>query len=95
MILLIAKNTVQKGKQKEFVELAKEMIVNTRKESGCIYYDLAADQNDEQVYFFIEKYKDGQAVEYHRSTEYFQTIVPRLSELRVKPSEVTICAVTE
>ena len=55
MILLIAKNTVQEGKQQEFVELAKKMIENTRQEEGCIYYDLVADQNDEQVYFFIEK----------------------------------------
>ena len=72
MILLIAKNTVQEGKQQEFVELAKKMIENTRQEEGCIYYDLVVDQNDEQVYFFIEKYKDEQAVEYHRSTDYFQ-----------------------
>ena len=45
MILLIAKNTVQEGKQQEFVELAKKMIENTRQEEGCIYYDLVADQN--------------------------------------------------
>ncbi len=95
MILLIAKNTVQEGKQQEFVALAKEMIVNTRQEDGCIYYDLVADQNDEQVYFFIEKYKDEAAVEYHRGTEYFQTIVPKLGALRVKPSELSTCTVVE
>lgn len=95
MILLIAKNTVQEGKQQEFVALAKKMIENTRQEEGCIYYDLVADQNDEQVYFFIEKYKDEQAVEYHRSTDYFQTIVPQLGALRVKPSELSTCTVVE
>lgn len=57
MILLIAKNTVQEGKQQEFVELAKKMIENTRQEEGCIYYDLVADQNDEQVYFFMKNTK--------------------------------------
>ncbi|MBQ3615912.1 MAG: antibiotic biosynthesis monooxygenase [Anaerotignum sp.] len=95
MILLIAKNTVQKGKQQEFTELAKEMIINTRQEPGCVYYDLAANQNDEQVYYFIEKYKDEEAVEYHRGTAYFQTIVPKLGALRVKPSEVSTCTVVE
>lgn len=95
MILLIAKNTVQKGKQQEFLALAKEMITKTRQEEGCIYYDLVADQNDEQVYFFIEKYQDEQAVAYHRNTTYFQTIVPQLGALRVKPSEVSTCTVVE
>lgn len=95
MILLIAKNTVQKGKQQEFVALAKEMIVNTRKEAGCVSYDLVADQNDEQIYFFVEKYQDEKAVEFHRGTAYFQTIVPQLGALRVKPSEVSTCTVVE
>ena len=95
MILLIAKNTVQKGKQQEFVELAKKMIENTRQEDGCLYYDLVADQKDEQVYFFIEKYKDEKAVEFHRGTDYFQTIVPQLGALRVKPSELSTCTVVE
>ena len=95
MILLIAKNTVQEGKQREFVALAKKMIENTRQEEGCIYYDLVADQNDEQVYFFIEKYKNEQAVEYHRSTDYFRTIVPQLGALRVKPSELSTGTVVE
>lgn len=95
MILLIAKNTVQEGKQREFVELAKEMIAKSRQESGCVYYDLAADQNDGQIYYFIEKYKDEQAVAFHRDTAYFQTIVPKLGALRVKPSEVSTCTVVE
>lgn len=95
MILLIAKNTVKQGKQQEFVTLAKEMIAKTRQEAGCVYYDLVSDQNDDQIYYFIENYADEAAVEAHRASEYFQTIVPQLAELRVKPSEVSTCTVVE
>ena len=44
---------------------------------------------------FIEKYKDEKAVEFHRGTDYFQTIVPQLGALRVKPSELSTCTVVE
>ena len=69
MVVLIAKNTVKEGLQQEFLKLAKEMIARTREEAGCISYDLAGDQNDTQVFYFIEKYQDERAVEFHRTTE--------------------------
>lgn len=95
MIMLIAKNTVKQGKQQEFVALAKEMIAKTRQEAGCVYYDLVSDQNDDQIYYFIENYADEAAVAAHRASAYFQTIVPQLAQLRVKPSEVSTCTVIE
>lgn len=36
MIMLIAKNTLMEGKQKEFTELAEKLVLATRKEVGCI-----------------------------------------------------------
>lgn len=95
MVVLIAKNTVKEGLQQDFLRLAKEMIRQTREETGCISYDLASDQNDAQVFYFIEKYQDAQAVEYHRATAYFQTLVPQIAALRVKPSEISTCTVLE
>ena len=91
MVVLIAKNTVKEGLQQEFLKLAKEMTVKTRQEKGCISYDLASDQSDAQVFYFIEKYQDEKAVE----TEYFRTLVPQIGALRVKPSEVSTCTVVE
>ena len=58
MIMLIAKNTLIEGKQKEFTELAGKLVLATRKEVGCIAYDLVADQADACVYYFVEKYRD-------------------------------------
>lgn len=91
MVVLIAKNTVIQGKQQEFLKIAKEMIVHTRKESGCASYDLVADRQNDQVFYFIEKYVDNQALEAHRASVYFQTLVPQLAELREKASEVSTC----
>ena len=95
MVVLIAKNTVKEGLQQEFLKLAKEMTVKTSQEKGCISYDLASDQSDAQVFYFIEKYQDEKAVEFHRATECFRTLVPQIGALRVKPSEVSTCTVVE
>ncbi len=89
MILLIAKNTLKPGMQQAFLELAGQMVEKTRQEEGCISYDLASDQNDAEVFYFIEKYRDAQALDFHRKTVYFQSLVPQIAALRVKPSEVS------
>ncbi len=91
MIVLIAKNTLQEGKQVEFVRIAEKMVEESRKEEGCISYDLVKDESDDAVFYFIEKYKDEAALEAHRASTYFQTYVPMLGALRTKPSELSKC----
>ena len=49
MIMLIAKNTLIEGKQKEFTELAEKLVLATRKEAGCIAYDLVADLEEHRA----------------------------------------------
>lgn len=95
MIVLISKNTLAEGKACDFLEIAKKMAEETRKEEGCRFYRLAKDSKEENVYYFIEAYEDEKALEAHRNSAYFQTYVPLLGEARTKPSELTKCEVIE
>lgn len=91
MIVLIAKNILQEGNQEEFIRIAEKMVEETRKEPGCIFYDLARDEADDSVFYFIEKYQDEAALEAHRAGAHFQRYVPMLGALRTKPSELSKC----
>ncbi|MGN0136874.1 antibiotic biosynthesis monooxygenase [Anaerotignum sp.] len=95
MIVLIAKNTLKEGNQEEFIRIAGILAEETRKEPGCLSYDLAKDETEDTVFYFIEKYKDEAALEAHRASAYFQTYVPMLGALRTKPSEVSKCVIID
>ncbi len=95
MVMLIAKNTLKPGTEQDFLALAREMTAKTRAEAGCISYELVQDQADPLVYFFIEKYADQNAVQAHRETPHFKALVPKIAELRQKPSGVSACTVVE
>lgn len=82
MIVLIAKSVITEKNKAEFLQVAKKMVTETRKEPGCIFYDLVQDKMEENVYYFVEKYKDQEAVEAHKNSHYFKTYVPRMQELR-------------
>jgi len=92
MIVLIAKNKVNKSNLEEFLSLAQIMVENTRKEAGCLYYDFVQDKADESLYYFVEKYVDQAAVDAHNNSSYFQTYIPRIRELRDDTS-LTSCDV--
>lgn len=95
MIVLISKNTLQEGKEQDFVLIAEKMAVETQKEEGCCFYRLAKDAETENIYYFIEAYENDAALEAHRNSVHFQTYVPQLGGLRTKPSELTKCEVIE
>ena len=95
MIVLISKNTLQEGKEQDFVLIAEKMAVETQKEEGCCFYRLAKDAEAENIYYFIEAYENDAALEAHRNSVHFQTYVPQLGGLRTKPSELTKCEVIE
>ncbi|WP_288550837.1 antibiotic biosynthesis monooxygenase, partial [uncultured Brachyspira sp.] len=40
MIKIVAKNYIKKDKKDDFLKLAKELIIESRKEDGCIAYDI-------------------------------------------------------
>ena len=43
MIVLLAKSTLQEGKQQDFLAVAEKLVKATREEPGCLYYDLVQD----------------------------------------------------
>lgn len=90
MITIIAKSIIKEGKIEEFKALAKELIDESRKEEGCISYNLNKDLNNENVLTFIEEWKSKEAIQSHNCSAHFTRIVPKLGELREKKPEVNL-----
>lgn len=80
MIKIVAKNIVKEENKSKFIEAAKELIIKSRKEEGCISYNLY-ESIDGKCLTFIEEWKDEKAVEIHNNSEHFKSIVPKLNEL--------------
>lgn len=92
MVVLIAKTVVAKKNEAEYLQLAKKMVEETRKEVGCIYYDLVQDTNEAGVFYFVEKYTDQEAVEHHKGSAHFKTYVPFMQALK-EDSQLIHCDV--
>lgn len=89
MIKIVAKNYIKKDKKDDFLKLAKELIIESRKEAGCIAYDIY-ESIDGLCLTFIEEWKDEEAIKSHNSSNHFITIVPQLAEFLDGEMDVTL-----
>ena len=81
MLKIIAKFVVKEDKVDEFKECCKSFIFETRKEEGCISYELFQDKNDKKVLIFVEEWKNEEAVVNHNNTAHIKNVLPTLISL--------------
>ena len=65
MVYVIAYLKTHPGKGAEFVSDAVPLIEGTRKEEGCIYYDLFQKPGEPDTLIFVEQWTTREALEAH------------------------------
>ncbi|AEW85997.1 antibiotic biosynthesis monooxygenase [Flavobacterium columnare NBRC 100251 = ATCC 23463] len=64
-----------------FLEMAKIMIENTRREKGNVSYTLYNEYNDQSSFIFIEEFVDSEAFEIHVNTDYYKEFIRKLTPI--------------
>jgi len=88
MIKLTAKFIIKEGKAALVKDTASTLVAETRKEKGCISYQLFQDMDQPNVFAFIEEWESMEALQSHMKSKHFTEAIPKLNELKVKESEV-------
>lgn len=58
-----------------------EMVTHSIKEPGCLFYNLHVDNSDPTIFYFLEGWKDADALAFHDKTSYVQTIIRDAADL--------------
>lgn len=74
-IIIFAKWQVQNGHIDTVLDLFTELVDQTRKEEGNLFYTIHQSNDDVNALMLYEGYKDSDAVAAHRASEHFQRIV--------------------
>ena len=80
-IYMFAKFHAKSGKEEQLRLRLLEMVVHTRKEEGCVFYNLHLDREQSDVFYFMECWKDQAALDFHMNTSYVQAILKDSVEL--------------
>ena len=64
-IHLIVTVLVAQGKEQEFQDFVNRDATESRKEEGCIRFDVMRDKENQRKWYIYEIYRDAQAFEAH------------------------------
>ena len=71
MVVLAVTWMAKTGRESEVATLFEKLTAESRKEPGCIMYQVHKHKTEARRFFIYEQYKDDAALEAHRATAHF------------------------
>ena len=84
MVYIIAYLTAHKGKGDDVVSLAAPLIEATRREAGCISYDLYQKPDAPDTLVFVETWESREALEAHFHAPHIRDFIAATSGLKAE-----------
>jgi quinol monooxygenase YgiN len=89
-ITVVATFQARAGKEAELKKALISLVAPTRREAGCINYDLHISPEDPAKFLFHENWTSKGALDAHLQNTHIQVLFPRLDELCVGMPEIKI-----
>jgi len=88
MIKVVAQFFIRNGEMERALTLGKELVLETRKESGCVSYELCQSLKNDTHIAFIEEWENQAALDAHFQTPHFTDLVPKLLALTAQETVI-------
>jgi quinol monooxygenase YgiN len=80
-ITVVATFQARPGKETELRSALLALLTPTRKEAGCLNYDLHQTPDDPAGFLFHENWTSKAALEAHLESTHLKALIPRVDEL--------------
>jgi quinol monooxygenase YgiN len=87
---IVARFFIKNDSIDAFKCLAAELVEETRKEEGCLFYSLFEDAACPGEFLFYEEYQNQAAVDLHIGSAYFQVFSKGSAEMQSKKPVIDI-----
>jgi len=87
-VTIIATLHAQAGREQALAERLRAMAGETRKEAGCILYELQQSHDDAREFVMVEYWRDAEAVALHDASAHMAALVADLPALVDRPVAV-------
>ncbi|RNF29873.1 hypothetical protein NM04_15615 [Massilia aurea] len=87
-VTIIATLYAKAGQEAALAARMQEMTCETRKEAGCILYDLQRSNDNPREFIMVEYWRDAEAVALHDASAHMAALVADLPALVDRPVAV-------
>lgn len=85
---VVARLTAFPDKVEQLKSLLLSVIEPTRRESGCITYELLQNQADPTDFTFVEEWESETLLDTHLASTHIQAALPKLEGLAIAPPDI-------
>lgn len=87
MAKTLAKVRIHPNKQQEFIEAVTELAACTRKDEGCLFYELYQMTDDTTCFYFLEEWRSASDLEGHFTKTYFRDFISKMDGVELEGAE--------
>lgn len=88
-LTIIAYITAKAGLQEQVREVLLDLVAQTRKEKGCVNYDLHQSQDNPREFVMYENWDSAADLDAHAKSEHLQAFGKAAGHLLERPTDVT------
>lgn len=88
-LTVIAFITAKAGMQQQVREVLLDLVAQTRKEKGCVNYDLHQSQDNPREFVMYENWASAADLDAHAKSEHLQAFGKAAGRLLERPTEIT------
>lgn len=90
-VTVIARVRSREGFEEQIRQECLALVAPSRKEEGCINYDLHQSIDDPALFIFYENWESRDDVEHHLEMPHCQAFDERTDGMLAEPEEITFC----
>lgn len=91
MLQTVSKIYVKEDQINEFIEVFRGMVDPTKKENGCIQYEMYQDEENPSTLIVLEQWGSRDDFDNHMKSEHLERILPKMGEFMRKEAEANLC----
>jgi quinol monooxygenase YgiN len=89
-LTVVARFKAKSGKEAEIRNLLLSLVAPSRKDAGCLNYDLHQAVDDPAMFLFHENWKSKALLDQHLQTAHVQGALGKLGTLAAEPPQITL-----
>jgi len=92
---VVARINARSDRVDEVRELLSALVEPTRKEVGCITYELLQNRNDPTDFTFVEEWASESTFDGHSISDHIKALAPKLQPIVTEPPDIRIYSLVD
>jgi quinol monooxygenase YgiN len=90
MIHVVASMRAKEGASEQLLSVARQLVAETVKETGCKRYECTRDRSDDRHFLMLETWESQAHLDAHMQSAHFRTLSPQIGAFCTAPTEITV-----